>query len=313
MMNNSNKNQQVFEQATLWLLRLKDEPSEQQIHNWQKWLKICPQNAEAFEESVLLDAKLGNLSQQSMERLLALLPKSNIKKVSFIRPLVALAASLAVIAVSFFHFNASRPTIYLTQIGETASFILSDGSQILLDSDTELNVEYSDNTRRIELLKGQVIFDVTPEKQRPFIVVVEEIDIKVLGTQFNVNRLKDQVVVAVKKGKVKVTDPTVGDVFLTANQGYNSINDRQFNLTETQFAIWQQGRIQFSNTPLNFAVEQLNRYQDKPFKLKQTSLNQLSLSGTYQLNDIDNTAKLLPKVLPVDVIDNGYFWLIQQR
>ncbi|MDN3378675.1 MULTISPECIES: FecR domain-containing protein [unclassified Pseudoalteromonas] len=312
-MKNTKNNTPSFEQAMQWLLRLQENPSQELLQQWQQWLQEDPDNSRAFKQCLALDAKLSNLPADTVNNLLALLPIQNDKKVLKWPRRVAIAASVVVAFIGFSFYMQPNPEVYTTSVGETGSFTLSDGSEITLDSDTRLAVYYNDSQRRIELHKGQAIFDVAKQVHRPFLVVVDEITVTVLGTRFNVNRVEDDAIIAVERGKVSVYDPTLGNTLLQAQQGYYSYDDRAVELAATQFAMWQHGQIRFSHTPLNLAIDQLNRYQAKKLQLEQQQLSRLTISGTFQLNDITNTAQLLPKILPVEVVAKHNHWLIQPR
>lgn len=311
-MKKTNNNTPSFEQAMLWLLRLQDNPSQEQLQQWQQWLQSDPDNNRIFKQCLALDAKLTNLPPQTVNSLLALLPAKKTRLYHWPKR-ISLAASIAVAFVGISFYMQPNEETYITAVGETAAVRLADGSEITLDSDTRLSVYYNESQRRIELHKGQAIFDVTKQMARPFLVAVDEITVTVLGTRFNVNRVEDDAIISVEHGKVNVYDPTLGNTLLQAHQGYYSYDDRAVELATTQFAMWQHGQIRFSHTPLNLAIDQLNRYQTKKLQLGQQQLSQLTISGTFQVNDITNTAQLLPKILPVEVVAKHNHWLIQPR
>ncbi len=70
---------------------------------------------------------------------------------------------------------------------------LADGSQLLLDSGSQIEVSWHPLSRRVALRAGQVLFEVSPARYRPFVVSAGSTDIRVLGTRFNVRRLDDDV------------------------------------------------------------------------------------------------------------------------
>lgn len=297
----------------LWLLRLQDNPSQTQVEQWQHWMNSDPANRQAFEQCLVLENKLENLPPQTVKKLLESLPDKKAAKVIRWPQRVALAASIAVVSIGFSIYLQPASTTYTTAMGETVTVTLTDGSNITLDSDTQLSAYVDENQRRIELHQGQAVFDVTKQTNRPFLVVVDEITVTVLGTRFNVNRVEDDAIISVEHGKVSVYDPTFGNTLLQAQQGYYSYDDRAVELNNTQFAMWQQGQIRFSHTPLNLAIDQLNRYQSKQLLLEQEQLNKLTVSGTFQLDDIAGMADLLPKILPVEIVAKNEHWLILPR
>lgn len=82
---------------------------------------------------------------------------------------------------------------FATAIGERRDVTLADGSQLLLDSGSQIEVSWHPLSRRVALRAGQVLFEVSPARYRPFVVSAGSTDIRVLGTRFNVRRLDDDV------------------------------------------------------------------------------------------------------------------------
>ncbi|QQT25337.1 FecR family protein [Sphingobacterium spiritivorum] len=139
------------------------------------------------------------------------------------RWLVAAASVLLVCAISFFFMYSSdkglfglfsnhgkaRYTELTTEIGDVRQFILPDSSSIWLSGNTRLRYDkdnYSSN-RKVYLDRGEVFFNVHRDTLHPFVIESGDLDIKVLGTSFNVNHAGDshRIAVDVKSGKVSVT------------------------------------------------------------------------------------------------------------
>ncbi|PCK33689.1 FecR family protein [Pseudoalteromonas piscicida] len=298
-----------FEQATQWLLKLKEHPEPPVFEQWKAWLHESDENQKAFEECILLDSKLGAIEPHRAERLIRLATQRASNNSTFAKPL-ALAASVFAIAITLFMLHQGAGDTYTTAIGESKNIILSDGSELFLDSDSRIKVLMKNTERQVQLLQGQVMFNVAPAPACPFTVKIDEFMVQVLGTKFNINKLADEMVVSVAHGKVKVSDPTSPDVYLTANQMYNTENDKLSQRKSDQFANWQSGKIVFNNSSLENAILQINRYSEKPLKLSEPHSTALKLSGTYNIADAQQFAALLPKVLPVNIIDKNTYWSI---
>lgn len=99
-------------------------------------------------------------------------------------------------------------TIISTAMGERRSIQLSDSSVIWLNGGSQLRyaANYGKHKREIWLEKGEVFFDVAPNAEVPFIVNAHALQIKVLGTSFNVDAFPNQdVAIGVRNGKVQVS------------------------------------------------------------------------------------------------------------
>ncbi len=125
----------------------------------------------------------------------------------------ALAASLLITLLGsgalLTSFLFGRPT-YATGVGEQRSIELSDGSVVVLDSRSRLEVDFNAAARQVELLQGQAHFHVTRDAQRPLIVRAQGAVIRDIGTQFDVDRGSDGSTVTVMEGQVAVSTPAQG-------------------------------------------------------------------------------------------------------
>ena len=101
----------------------------------------------------------------------------------------AWAPTLATFALVAILINTQQPNHFETDIGQQASYQLSDGTHITLNTNSELKVDYSQDRRRIYLLRGEAHFDVAKNPQRPFMVYAGEGMVWAVGTAFNVRYL----------------------------------------------------------------------------------------------------------------------------
>ena len=101
----------------------------------------------------------------------------------------AWAPTLATFALVAILINTQQLNHFETDIGQQASYQLSDGTRITLNTNSELKVDYSQDRRRIYLLRGEAHFDVAKNPQRPFMVYAGEGMVWAVGTAFNVRYL----------------------------------------------------------------------------------------------------------------------------
>jgi len=90
---------------------------------------------------------------------------------------------------------------------------LEDGSVVELNHGAEIATHFTPTERRVTLLRGEVTFQVAKESKKPFIVAVGDVQMRALGTRFNVRCDTQEVQVTVLEGKVRViipADPTAG-------------------------------------------------------------------------------------------------------
>lgn len=166
---------------------------------------------------------------------------------------VALLLALAIGALAWLD-PAYKRERFATAIGERRDVTLADGSQLLLDSGSQIEVSWHPLSRRVALRAGQVLFEVSPARYRPFVVSAGSTDIRVLGTRFNVRRLDDDVRVTLERGRVEVgTSATAqAPVVLLPGQQVDAIGGQLTPLAKVDAATamaWKDDRLVFERTP----------------------------------------------------------------
>lgn len=164
----------------------------------------------------------GEIKPEAIERLLCEVESSNtevsVTRKPMWRRIIGYAASLiALIIVGIGCYiagsgSAGQETMLITAQGSAGSFTLPDGTSVRLNSDSRLTYDadnfFKDGKRRVKI-EGEAYFDVTKDKNHPFIVEMSDMDVQVLGTSFEVrdyafSGLKEVVLLT---GKVEVTTP----------------------------------------------------------------------------------------------------------
>lgn len=217
---------------------------------------------------------------------------------------IALVTALAFAALAWWNpvYKTER---FVTAIGERRTVLLGDGSQLLLDSGTRVDVRWRLRSREAGLHAGQVLFDVSPARYRPFVVSAGPAQVEVLGTLFNVRRLDDDKVrVTLARGRVQVAAAGHAPVSLRPGQQVDAIGGQLQPVAKVDAAramAWKEDRIVFEQTPLDEAVSLLRHYRKAAIRLDDPSLAALKLSGVFDAQNVDRLLELLPSILPVAV------------
>lgn len=207
---------------------------------------------------------------------------------------------------------------FVTRVGEQASYRLQDGSEVKLNTNSRLMVEYSDSQRLLTLLYGEVNFDVVSDPERPFRVYAGSGMLQAVGTMFNVRYISDVVDVTVIEGKVNVVS-NVGQQFayvqdvesrqqvgshppvneqgkilqLTAGQSATydkSVKSIEEDLPAEQMSrklAWHDGTLLFQGETLREALAEISQYTDKELVIVDESIADLRIGGHYSVADID--------------------------
>lgn len=189
----------------------------------------------------------------------------------------------------------------IVPFGKRSSITFSDGTKIWVNSGSKVIYPVTFNKEKREIfVEGEVYLDVIANAEWPFIVKTQQMDVKVLGTSFNVSAYKNDsnLQVTLVEGKVKVkTNNNHSDVLLP-NQQFNY--DIQTNEVKVQavdvdnYVAWKNGYYQFERQPLNIVFKKLSRYYGIRIEWdeevgKQTCYGKLDLKE--ELDDVLNNLK----------------------
>jgi len=169
--------------------------------------------------------------------------------------------------------DTNMEEIYVPK-GERLQVILQDGTKVFINSDSRLRYPkvFQLFKRNVELT-GEAYFEVNKESLRPFTVQIEKIDVKVLGTKFDVRAYTNEqkITVALDEGKVAMKD-LVGKE-LTLKPGNVVVYDKKsatFSRTSTEIGTitsWKENYLQFENASLSELLFTLERQYNVKFSM----------------------------------------------
>nr|WP_255771778.1 FecR family protein [Microbulbifer guangxiensis] len=323
-----------MDQACAWIARLRsDDVTAADRRNFAQWMQASSENREAFDSMAELWGDLGALRHMPID---TLFPESRPSPAArrrskhaaaephkghrghkepserdWTRWLLGSGVVAACLVVTLWIGNqwlggeAPQQQLYATAVGETRTVTLADGSTVQLNTNSELAVSFTRDERHTELRRGEAFFDVARQTARPFTVAAGKANIRVLGTEFNVERNPDNTRVSVTGGTVAVSEAasapglTPESVKLVKNQKVSVSGSGMGDVGRTspeEALDWTRGVLVFEDTPLAEALEELNRYLPVPARAA-PSVSDRRLSGTFELSDPDNTLKAIAAAL----------------
>jgi transmembrane sensor len=213
---------------------------------------------------------------------------------------------------------------FATERGQQRSVRLPDGSQLRLDTATQIEVRLYRQRRELHLLDGQVALEVQADG-RPFHVLAGTTRVTVVGTKFSVRYTpliagNAAARVAVEEGKVRVAalrpeEMQHGNYDLQAGRllvaGQQVVVDAQGAagaprvLASEGMAPWRDQRVSFEDVPLSQALAELERYHATGLRVRDPQVAALRLSGTFDPMATSALHKALVRVLPVRVESRG--------
>ena len=277
----------------------------------QAWLAAASENREAYEKVARAWAVAGNLPRPVPAAQPDISSRSLQHRGFSPRGRIALAACavalLAATAVPIWKVGAhwwNGSEVHLsTGKGKPESFVLADGTKVLLDADSEATANIGGRARRVFLKRGEALLTVSHEAWRSFEVIVGAGRVRDLGTQFDIEAVGGATRISVLEGRVGVSTPR-GETLLVARQagGYdgNGILLMQKSL-DAAVTRWSAGQRHFEDERLSDVLTRLARYHAVTFVFSDERLRDLRVSGTFRVADLKLFLRTLGAALPIDV------------
>jgi|APLak6261703504_1056268.scaffolds.fasta_scaffold00194_11 transmembrane sensor len=313
--------QNIVEKAIDWHLHLhSDEATPADNIAFEAWCHESPEHELAYNRLENMWGKFGDLDHAAAKAGLeaALKSGSAIKTITRHSRRVALGL---LILVSTYSVMQSQPgLVWLaenkTPIGEQRNITLDDGSILMLNTNTALDVEYSDHQRLLKLHQGEVFITVAKDKSRPLIIATQHGTARALGTKFNVRLIEDSTQVAVVESTVETCNtpsllsmPLLNSSKKTcttvqAGQGARYTSGQMeivSNIDTETIAGWSTGTLAIDNQPLPMVLTELQRYSVAQINFNESTLANMRVSGVLPLNNIRQSLDILSGKLPIKV------------
>jgi transmembrane sensor len=316
---------QIDNEAAVWTWRLDSGAlTAAERGRLEVWLREDYRHRHALEELSRTWSMLDHLSERSAdEKIVALaharrrrgIPGSSGAAPRRLKNYWrAAAAAMLVVAVVTASWLASRPAVQLvsTAVGQQRHVALPDGSQVTLNTNTLLAVNFTRDRRDIYLRRGEAHFEVIHDSARPFFVHAGDAVIRDVGTQFEVRVHSDQDVdVLVNEGRVEVRGAaavadsgwvralSAGERLLIAGPHLQvmALGPRQI----ADELAWRDGALVFQGEPLSQAIAEVGRYTPARIVLEGPNVGSLRISGRFRTNDVAGFFQALQEALPVRV------------
>lgn len=185
--------------------------------------------------------------------------------------------------------SALKTNRLIIPVGKTYELNLADGTRIKLNSRSELIYpdNFTEQTREVTLI-GEAYFDVAKDTSKPFIVKANGIDVKVLGTSFNVScyEKKSTIETTLVEGKVAVILPDRKEEVITPSQQLVFDKAKQTSATATVdtriYTSWTEDKLVFKNERIDVLLNSLQYWYDFEIEYDNESIkeNRFSIEVT---------------------------------
>lgn len=327
-----NAGSDITAEACAWIAQLESgDLSGADLAALREWISRSPAHKQELREVAAFSGQLSIFTELAEPLAVAAGRNSVLRRPAWRRifgaPAMAAgvtAFAVAIAVIAFLPFNSPSPSIYRTAVGEYQALELTDGTTVQLNTDSQIEVDYRESERRVRLIYGEVLFDVTSNPSRPFVVYSNAAVAEAVGTSFVV-RLRNSVtelavvegVVAFSRlagtlqepsldvqtdqapGAAKQTDIAPPRVLVRAGQTLSSsaIPDDHKAAdaiipTITQRDIqrklsWTEGLLDFSETPLEEVIAEVTRHNNVSIEIEDPELKKLTFGGMFRTGDVD--------------------------
>ncbi|MCW3107684.1 MAG: anti-FecI sigma factor, FecR [Segetibacter sp.] len=308
------------------------DPFSKDAELWERWLERNPQMLEVVDEAknILLafDYQPKQLPDDFYVKIKSRIDSSLSKdrhkqtKTFFIGGWLKMAAVFTglIIAASILFYSLSGKDFitYSSKYAETKKLLLPDGSEVVLNANSFLKYKDNRNKKSREVwLKGEGFFYIKHEEDREgdpvkFIVHTQDVNVEVLGTQFNVNNNDiNKTEVLLTKGKVRLSLADGGkEPVMMTPQELVLYNNKTKGLSVTKvspgnYIAWMDHKYIFEKITLGELCKTLSRYYGKSVTIRDPAMRQQRLSGTLELQDEETLIRTLSALLGVLVNKNG--------
>lgn len=219
---------------------------------------------------------------------------------------------------------------YSTQRGDRYAVALPDSSAVVLNTDSAILLDFTDNTRTVYLNYGEALFRINPHDHRPFLLHRGDITLTTPDAVFSVRSLTENAILLNVLSGSMFLRQTLFDLFHPFELEATLIPKRSYTLNHGHLDIvlfsqasadclwaWERGELCLVNQPLQAAVEEVNRYTQRRLIIADPSLNTLRVGGRFYISALlpgfpdaleksfgirtvteDNTVVLLPPCDP---------------
>jgi len=319
------REKRIESEATQWVARKFSgfSPSDQDA--FFEWLAADPSHSEAYVKYQELWGRMDTLAEWAPEH--SEKPHRNLLKdrhnVYRWAWLGGIAAALALGAFLWLPEQLSPQGMdrqhYVASAYE--SHELSDGSVVEMNSGAAMVINFKPEERRVELVSSEALFNVAKDKNRPFIVTAKGIEVRAIGTAFNVRVSENEVEVLVTEGKVRLDAKPVGlssigkasavapfatnlvagqrSIILLESESTEPVVEQADEEEILEELDWKY-RLEFDSIPLAEAVERINRRGAMELIIVDDELKELPIVATLRIDKMHYFADILELSFGID-------------
>ena len=335
----------ITTEALGWIAQLETgRMTAEDIAALKEWISRSPRHAQEIrkmaklsEATNVLTGMAGPISAAASERRAAVSARA---PKWWARPRIALAAIAVFACASLVGLYTGGPTtvpsdplVFATDVGGYKEQDLPDGSRVKLNTDSRVQVDFSEGQRTIRLVQGEAYFDVAHDRSSPFVVLAGDRLVEAVGTAFAVRWTDGDLSVTVSEGRVafsptnpefsaqhpaiealfpegesettvSASEPVLLDagqkISLPAGHQASIITAIATQQIESELS-WQNGILDFRQRPLKDIIDEINRYTDVRIEIEDAELGALEFGGIFRTGETDALLDALELAFDIEV------------
>ena len=313
----------VLDEAAEWLMRLHDSTvTEADRRAWAHWRQSHPDHARAWARAELLMNKLGGLPSALAMPSLAR-PSASARDGGRRAAVGRLAALLAAVPAGWLGWQLASErgwtAEHRTATGERRELRLADGSRLVLNTASAIDVRFDAAQRLVVLHAGEILIATAPDTgtaHRPFRVATGHGTMEALGTRFSVRKEDGATRIAVLEGAVRIAPRAAASRVLPAGQQarFHAAAIDAFTPADEAGVAWAQGMLLADGMRLADFAAELSRYRPGALQCD-AAVGNLRISGAFPIDDTDRVLRMLVSTYPVDAVTRlrGYWVTLVPR
>jgi len=310
----------IQKNASYWVSMELEGHNLQNNQIFLAWINQDERHKVAYEEEKKLISTIKTLPKNYLEDLRCEAHKSiqkraaNRKLLKKMTPYIA-ACALLLVYVGFFMERVTFFQEYPAQAKVQKEILLPDNSIISLDGGTGMIVTFTKafhSKRVVQLSRGKALFSVEHDPKNPFIIEIQNMQIEVVGTKFEVLNSDETVKVSVLEGKVALSsrlDSTTPIIYVekaqtllvNTKEGTNRID----SVDVDKIGLWRVGKYRFNQEPLHRVFEEFAKHLEISVSFETPKKAFLPISGNFDINRFENFLNTLPMIHPLKIERKG--------
>lgn len=310
-------------QAARWFVRLSEGLSPAEQRAFDTWLAADASHQAAWQRAMQISAQAGALPAALASPLLRRPQRNGLQRRSVVRSLAALIVAVPSGWAAWQLSPLQWRNDIATATGEQREITLPDGTRVLLDTASAIDIAYTAERRAIMLRAGAVRIATAPDNaamqaagpspNRPFVVLTQQGQVRAIGTVFTVRQYAAHIQVMVTEGIVEVTPqqrPHAAQRLMAGSQvDFTASAVQPVRQADPQAAQWTRGVMAVDNQTLGDVLAELARYRSGLLQCD-PAIAQLRISGAFQLADTDAALYNLSQLLPIEVHRRTRYWVV---